>query len=104
MLFIDYPPSHSNVSGMHFPSVYATIPVVDVFGKVVFVKPSSKIDFSVRMDYPARTPNGRIHVAAQFTSHSQEAENRRSETQRQRHAAKRAWRSSDMPDWLNEKT
>jgi CRISPR-associated endonuclease Cas1 len=36
-------------------------------------------------------------------SHSQEAEKRRSETLRRHNAAKRAWRPSDMPDWLNEK-
>jgi CRISPR-associated endonuclease Cas1 len=39
-----------------------------------------------------------------IASHSQEAENRRRETQRRHHAAKRAWRPSEMPDWLNEKT
>ena len=37
-------------------------------------------------------------------SHSREAEIRRGETQRRHHAAKRAWRPSDLPDWLNEKT
>lgn len=36
-------------------------------------------------------------------SHSREAESRRSETQRRHHAAERAWRPSDLPDWLNEK-
>jgi CRISPR-associated endonuclease Cas1 len=39
-----------------------------------------------------------------IVSHSREAETRRSEAQRQQHAAKRAWRPSDMPVWLNEKT
>jgi hypothetical protein len=42
--------------------------------------------------------NGRI------ASHSREAEALRGETQRRHHAAKRAWRPSDLPDWLNEKT
>jgi CRISPR-associated endonuclease Cas1 len=37
-------------------------------------------------------------------SHSREAQVRRAETQRRHHAAKRAWRPSEMPDWLNEKT
>jgi hypothetical protein len=47
-----------------------------------------------------------IKVARQgrIASHSQEAEMRRSETQRRHHAAKRAWRPSDMPGWLNEET
>jgi hypothetical protein len=39
-----------------------------------------------------------------MASHSREAETRRSETQRRHHAAKRAWRSSDLPNWLNEIT
>jgi CRISPR-associated endonuclease Cas1 len=39
-----------------------------------------------------------------IVSHSREAESQRSETQRRHHAAKRAWRPSDLPDWLNEKT
>jgi hypothetical protein len=43
-------------------------------------------------------PQGRI------ASHSQEAELRRSKTQRLHHAARRAWRPSDLPDWLNEKS
>ena len=37
-------------------------------------------------------------------SHSSEAQAQRAETQRQHHAAKRAWRPSDNPDWLNEET
>ena len=43
-------------------------------------------------------------MAAQFTSHNRETENRRGETQRLHHAANRAWRPLDLPDWLNEKT
>jgi len=39
-----------------------------------------------------------------IVSHSKEAEIRRSETQRRHHAAERAWRPSELPDWLNEKT
>jgi CRISPR-associated endonuclease Cas1 len=39
-----------------------------------------------------------------IASHSREAERRRGETQRRHHAAKWAWRPSDLPDWLNEKT
>jgi CRISPR-associated endonuclease Cas1 len=39
-----------------------------------------------------------------IASHCRKAEIRRSETQRRQHAAKRAWRPSDLPDWLNEKT
>ena len=39
-----------------------------------------------------------------IASHNRVAENRRSETQRRHHAANRAWRPSDMPVWLNEKT
>jgi CRISPR-associated endonuclease Cas1 len=38
-----------------------------------------------------------------IVSHTQEAEMQRSDTQRRQHAAKRAWRPSDLPDWLNEK-
>jgi CRISPR-associated endonuclease Cas1 len=44
--------------------------------------------------------------AAQYgriVSHSREAETQRSATLRRQHAAKRAWRLSDMPNWLNEK-
>jgi CRISPR-associated endonuclease Cas1 len=37
-----------------------------------------------------------------IASHSSVAETRRSETQRRHHAAKRAWRPSNLPDWLNE--
>jgi CRISPR-associated endonuclease Cas1 len=39
-----------------------------------------------------------------IASHSRGAESRRSETQRRHHAAKRVWRPSDTPEWLNEKT
>jgi len=35
-------------------------------------------------------------------AHSVEAEARRAETQRQQHAARRAWKPSDLPGWLNE--
>jgi CRISPR-associated endonuclease Cas1 len=37
-------------------------------------------------------------------SHSREAQARRAETQRQHHAAKRAWRPSQQPEWLTEET
>ena len=37
-----------------------------------------------------------------IASHSREAEIQRSETQRRHHAAKRTWRLSDLPNWLNE--
>ncbi len=39
-----------------------------------------------------------------IASHCAEAESRRSETQRLHHAAMRAWRPTDMPDWLNDET
>ncbi len=39
-----------------------------------------------------------------IASHNREAEMRRSATQRRHHAAKLAWRPSDLPDWLNETT
>jgi CRISPR-associated endonuclease Cas1 len=45
--------------------------------------------------------------AAQYgriASHNRGAENLRGETQRRQHAAKRAWRPSDLPEWLNEKS
>lgn len=35
-------------------------------------------------------------------SHTPEAEARRGETQRRQHAARRGWRPSDLPAWLNE--
>jgi CRISPR-associated protein Cas1 len=35
-------------------------------------------------------------------AHSKEAEARRAETQRRQHAARQAWRPSDLPGWLNE--
>jgi len=37
-------------------------------------------------------------------SHSREAQAQRAETQRQHHAAKRAWQPSQQPAWLDEKT
>jgi CRISPR-associated endonuclease Cas1 len=46
----------------------------------------------------------KVSRQGRIASHSVEAESRRSETQRRHHAAKRAWRPSDMPDWLNEMT
>jgi CRISPR-associated endonuclease Cas1 len=39
-----------------------------------------------------------------IASHSQEAEIRRSETQRRHHSAAQDWRPSELPDWLNDKT
>jgi len=35
-------------------------------------------------------------------AHSKEAQARRAETQRRQHTARRAWRPSDLPGWLNE--
>jgi len=35
-------------------------------------------------------------------AHSDEAEAQRGKTQRRQHAARRAWKSSDFPGWLNE--
>jgi CRISPR-associated endonuclease Cas1 len=48
-----------------------------------------------------------LKKAAQYgriASHSRKAENRRSETQRRHHAAKRAWLPSRQPAWLTEET
>jgi CRISPR-associated endonuclease Cas1 len=39
-----------------------------------------------------------------IASHSREAESRRSETQRQHHAYKRAWQHSQQPAWLTDET
>lgn len=39
-----------------------------------------------------------------LAAHAPEAEARRGETQRQHHAAKRAWKPSDLPEWLTEQT
>lgn len=38
-----------------------------------------------------------------IATHTPEAESRRAETMRRQEAAKQAWKSSDLPDWLTEK-
>src|SRR5258708_4370416 len=55
------------------------------------------------MDYPAAHQMGES-TWRNLPSHRVEAESRRSETQCRHQAANRAWRLSDLPDRLNEKT
>ena len=43
----------------------------------------------------------RLVRRGRVAAHSVAAQARRTETQRRQHAAKRAWKESDLPDWLN---
>ena|ERR1700674_2860396 len=66
--------------------------------------PSQRLALHAHRFYLVCILTVRFAASGRVASHSSEAQAQRAETQRRHHAAKRAWRPSDKPAWLNEET